>query len=132
MSVAFARSKYRQTEATGAPEVESPYRVVLVTLVELEKSLELLCLAQEQGVPFPDMHLNRCFTAIYILQSSLDFETGGALATSLFQVYEYCRLQTLKAFRREDDPELVHARIAIQGILSAWEEIGPQVESGKK
>lgn len=131
MSVAFARSKYRQTESTGAPEVESPYRVILVTLGELDKSLDLLCTAQETNVPFPDTHLNRCFTAIYILQSSLDFETGGALATSLFQVYEYCRLQTLKAFRREENPELAQARTAIQGILSAWEEIGPQVEGAK-
>ena len=131
MSAAFARSKYRQTEATGAPEVESPYRVILITLVELERSLDVLCSAQEQGVPFPDTHLNRCFTAIYILQSSLDYETGGELATSLFQVYEYSRLQVLKAFRREPDPELSQARTAIQGILSAWEEIGPRVDGDK-
>ena len=95
------------------------------------RSLDVLCSAQEQGVPFPDTHLNRCFTAIYILQSSLDYETGGELATSLFQVYEYSRLQVLKAFRREPDPELSQARTAIQGILSAWEEIGPRVDGDK-
>jgi flagellar protein FliS len=129
MNVALARSKYRQTEKAASPEVESPYQVILVTLTELEKSFSVLIEARKQERTISDEHINRCFTAIYILQSSLDFEKGGELATTLYQLYEYCRQQVLAVFRREQDAKLDEAREAIAGILSAWSEIGPQVDT---
>jgi flagellar protein FliS len=79
MSVSLARSKYKQMEAAAAPDIESPYKVVLVTLTELERSLAVLVAARSQERNLTDEHFNRCFTAIYILQSSLDFEKGGEL-----------------------------------------------------
>lgn len=132
MNVSVARSKYRQMEAAAAPEIESPYKVVLVTLTELEKSLAVLIAAKSADRDMPPDHFNRCFTAVYILQSSLDFEKGGELAGSLFQVYEYARLQVLSAFKRDETADLDQARIAIEGIKSAWTEIGPQVDGGAK
>jgi flagellar protein FliS len=128
MTVAFARNKYRQTETAGVTEVESPYRVILVTLGELNKSLAVLKANQSEKRDYSDDHMNRAFTAIYILQSSLDFEKGADIANSLFQVYEYCRLQVLKAFQRDGDAQLSQACEAIEGILSAWTEIGPKVQ----
>ena len=56
----------------------------------------------------------------------------GELAGSLFQVYEYARLQVLSAFKRDETVDLDQARIAIEGIKSAWTEIGPQVDGGAK
>lgn len=132
MSVSVARSKYRQMEAAAAPEIESPYKVVLVTLTELEKSLSVLIAAKASDRDMPPDHFNRCFTAIYILQSSLDFEKGGELAGSLFQVYEYARIQVLNAFKRDENSDLDQARTAIEGIKSAWSEIGSQVEGGSR
>ena len=127
MSVSIARSQYRKTESAAAPEVESPHKVILVTLTELDRSLAVLVAAQDQECALPDDHMNRCFTALYILQSSLDFEKGGDLAGSLFQIYEYARLQVLKAFRKELDADLEQAKLAIDGIRSAWAEIEDQV-----
>lgn len=94
---------------------------------ELDRSLAVLVAAQDQERALPDDHMNRCFTALYILQSSLDFEKGGDLAGSLFQIYEYARLQVLKAFRKELDADLEQAKLAIDGIRSAWAEIEDQV-----
>ena len=37
-------------------------------------------------------YLVRCLTTIYSLQTSLDFEKGGTIATNLFQLYEFCRV----------------------------------------
>lgn len=130
MTVALARSKYRQAESSGAAQVESPHQVISVTLRELEKSLRVLHAAATAQKSYPEAHLNRAFTAIYILQSSLDFENGGEVANSLFQVYEFARLQVVKAFRREEDANLADASEAISGIYSAWQEIGPKT-SGK-
>ena len=77
MTVSIARSRYKQMDAAAAPEIESPYKVVLVTLTELDKSLAVLVNAKVNDRRLPDDHINHCFTAIYILQSSLDFEKGG-------------------------------------------------------
>ena len=67
MSVSIARSQYRKTESAAAPEVESPHKVILVTLTELDRSLAVLVAAQDQERALPDDHMNRCFTALYIL-----------------------------------------------------------------
>ena len=82
---------------------------------------------QENGGAYPAKHLNRAFTAIYILQSSLDFEVGGEIATNLFQVYEFCRLQVSDAFARHEEAKLALAAQHIDGICSAWSQIGASV-----
>ena len=79
MTVSIARSRYKQMDAAAAPEIESPYKVVLVTLSELDKSLAVLVNAKVNDRRLPDDHINHCFAAIYILQSSLDFEKGGRI-----------------------------------------------------
>ena len=131
MNIAFARTKYRKANNPASVEVQSSHEIIQTTLRELERSLEVLSAAQSAGNAFPSDHINRSFTAIYILQSSLDFEKGGDLAVRLFQLYEYCRLQTLRAFKREENCEMSQAHEAISGILSAWTDIAGDVDQGK-
>lgn len=126
MTFENARSSYRRAETIKPADVNDPHEIVGVTLRELEKSLRVLATSQDAGRPYPAQHLNRAFTAIYILQSSLDFERGGDIATNLFRVYEYCRLQVADAFARKPDPKLLTAATHIGGILNAWEQIGGQ------
>lgn len=130
MTFAFARSKYQQVEQVGAPQIENPYQIVLITLQELSRSLKVLYLNKNDGVAYSDDHISRSFTAIYILQSSLDFEQGDDLAKNLFQVYEYGRQQVLKAFRKDETANLEQAYKSIEGILSAWQEIAAEVDAG--
>jgi flagellar protein FliS len=63
------------------------------------------------------------FTAIYILQSSLDFTRGGEIAENLFRVYEYCRQQMLKAFSRKTDHNLGTCVVLLDEIIRSWEDI---------
>jgi flagellar protein FliS len=63
------------------------------------------------------------FTAIYILQSSLDFTRGGEIAENLFRVYEYCRQQMLKAFSRKTDHNLDTCVVLLDEIIRSWEDI---------
>ncbi|ESW61941.1 MAG: flagellar biosynthesis protein FliS [Rhodobacter sp. CACIA14H1] len=123
MTFLDARAQYRRTEAGEALSVESPHGIILVTLRELEKSLRVLAAAEPER-SYPAQHVNRAFTAIYILQSSLDFEKGGEISTNLFGVYEYCRLRVAEAFRKEASPKLAECADHIGGILSAWQEMG--------
>ncbi|MFC7703599.1 flagellar protein FliS [Plastorhodobacter daqingensis] len=123
MSHINARSLYRRSELAGASELSDPHEIIGVTLRELEKSLRVLAAARSAGGVLPERHLTRAFTAIYILQSSLDFERGGDIAAQLFRVYEYCRLQVTRLFRREPEAELAVTVDTIAAIRDAWDQI---------
>jgi len=69
-------------------------------------------------------HFARSLTIIYGLQSSLDFEKGGAIAENLFQLYEFARqklIDDLGSGKAEGTP---HAINLLGEIKSAWDEIG--------
>ncbi|WP_417727034.1 flagellar export chaperone FliS [Roseovarius sp.] len=129
MSFAFARSRYRQAETLVQESVKDPYDIIFVTLRELNRSLVVLARTQQEARTLPSDHVNRVLTAIYILQSSLDFEAGGDLAGDLFQLYEFARFHVLKAMRGETDARLAEAAAAMGDILGAWEQIGSDVRS---
>lgn len=123
MTFLNARAQYRRTDTGEALAVESPHGIILVTLRELERSLRVLAAAEPER-SYPAQHINRAFTAIYILQSSLDFEKGGEISDNLFSVYEYCRLRVAEAFRREPAPKMVECADHIASLLEAWQQIG--------
>jgi len=126
--MSFARARYRQAESFAQDGVNHPHDVVFVTLKELTRSLSVLAAARDQDRALPADHVNRALTALYILQSSLDFEAGGEIAGDLFQLYEFARFHVLKAWRGEDGARLAEAALAIGDILQAWQEIGAQVK----
>lgn len=130
MSFAFARSRYRQADTIVQETATKPYDVVFVTLKELSRALNVLAVAKEDNRTLPADHVNRALTAIYILQSSLDFELGGEIAGDLFQLYEFARFHVLKAWRSEEDARLREAADAMTEILGAWKEIAPHPEIG--
>ena len=65
-------------------------------------------------------YVTRSLTTIYSLQTSLDFEKGGEITKSLFQLYEFCRQQIIKAFSNNDNNGLKKAFDALNEIISAW------------
>lgn len=121
MSYLDARTQYRRTEDGVLPDLANPHQIVLVTLRELHKSLTVLTAAHGDGQRYPNAHVTKALTAIYVLQSSLDFEKGGEIADNLFRVYEFARLQVVAAFQRDRDARLPESCSYIADILSAWE-----------
>ena len=63
----------------------------------------------------------RCLTTIYSLQTSLNFEKGGSIATNLFQLYEFCRIQVIEAFSQGNNKGLKKSYDALSQIIEAWE-----------
>jgi len=124
----LARNLYRQTAQQAPTPGQDPYEIVAITLRELVRALGVLSAAQENGRPYPAQPLNRALTAVYVLQSSLDFEAGGSIAEDLFQLYEFTRFHTLKAWRGESEARLKEAEAVMRDILEAWEAIGPEVK----
>lgn len=125
--MSLARNFYLKNAKQAPKGGKEPHEIVSITLRELVRALSVLRVAQDKGHPYPAQPLNRALTAIYVLQSSLDFEAGGTIAQDLFQIYEFARHHVLKAWRGEPDARLRDAKAVAEDILDAWEAIGPEV-----
>ena len=66
---------------------------------------------------------SKCLTAIYILQSSLDFDKGRAIAENLFKLYEYVKFQVLAKSKKGETSDLDSAVMIISEISDSWKVI---------
>jgi len=122
MSMLSPADIYKRQQKTPSFDTDNSHQLIKATLEYLVKSISLMAQKQEQSEVF-QMHSARALTSIYVLQSSLDFERGGDIASSLFQLYEYSRQQILKVMRHDSSGDLEQARHAISEILDAWHQI---------
>lgn len=126
---------YKKVEKAGY-SVKSPYEIVKVILNELQRNIHLMILEIDKKKAFVisrkfkevkncqksiSKYLVRCITTIYSLQTSLDFEKGGTIATNLFQLYEFCRTQVIDSFSRSNNEGLKKSYDALSQIITAWE-----------
>lgn len=122
MSLHLARQSYRRAAQADIAAPEDAHAAIGVALAELLGALDALNAAAAAGLPLGAGPMTRALSALYLLQSSLDFEQGGEIAPALFQVYEHCRLQIVAAFRKEADSTeaLLRARDFIATLRGAW------------
>ncbi|EDZ43679.1 MAG TPA: flagellar biosynthesis protein FliS [Rhodobacteraceae bacterium] len=113
---------YKLQQKTPSFDTDNSHQLIKATLEYLAKSLSLMVQKPDQAEIF-QIHSARALTSIYVLQSSLDFERGGDIANSLFQLYEYSRQQVLKVMRQDNSGDLEQASHAISEILDAWHQI---------
>ena len=114
---------------------KNPYEVVKLILQELSRTMQILSEDIEKKRQLDikkqsdDMlslqksiskNVTRSLTTIYSLQTSLDFDKGGNIATGLFQLYEYCRVQIISGFTKSINDGIIKAKKALDQILSAW------------
>ena len=117
---------------------KNPYEVVKLILNELSRTMKIL----SEEIDKKNLYINdknsqdiiiiqksisknvsRSLATIYSLQTSLDFEKGGKIATGLFQRYEYCRLQIISGFTKSINTGILKAREALDQILLAWSDM---------
>ncbi len=126
---------YKKVEKSG-DKIKSPYEVISVILNQLHKNIHLMILEIDKKKAFKisrrfeniketqkaiSKYFVKCLTTIYSLQTSLDFEKGGKIATNLFQLYEFCRLQIIDAFRYDKNDGLKKSYDALSQIVLAWD-----------
>jgi len=114
---------------------KNPHQVVKLILNELSRTMQVLSDDIEKKKNFisnqnsKDLiivqksiskNVTRSLTTIYSLQTSLDFDKGGNIATNLFQLYEYCRLQIISGFTKSINNGIIKAKNALDQILIAW------------
>mgnify|MGYP001167808576 CR=1 FL=1 len=102
MAIHFNKAKhqYQKTE-TSVVEGNDPLEIVKTMIKELRKSMNVVVNTNKKDDYRlkRNKHFSKSLIIIYTLQTSLDFEKGGELATQLFQIYEYCRQQLIKGFQ---------------------------------
>ncbi len=128
---------YKKVERANDLE-KSSYEIVKLVLNELSRSIQLLINEIDKKKSFMisrqrhliidtqktiQRHVAKSITSIYSLQVSLDFEKGGDISTNLFQLYEFCRKQIIKAFAENDNSGLKKSLDALNEIISAWATI---------
>ena len=114
---------------------KNPHEIVKLVLTELSRTMKMISDDIEKKKVFVlkegstdlmniqksiSKNVSRSLTTIYSLQTSLDFDKGGKIATGLFQIYEYCRLQIIKGFSKSVNSGIIKAKNALDQILSAW------------
>lgn len=114
---------------------KNPYEVVKLILQELSRTMQILSediekkkqldLKKQTSDLLPlqksiSKNVTRSLTTIYSLQTSLDFDKGGKIATGLFQLYEYCRIQIISGFTKSINEGIIKAKKALDQIISAW------------
>ena len=123
MSMLSPADVYQQHQKNPAFDVDNSHHLIKATLEYLTRSLGVLSHGVERGSEPFKTHVARVLTSVYVLQSSLDFERGGNIATNLFQLYEYTRQQTLKLMRGDETSRIDQAYNSMSEILDAWHQI---------
>mgnify|MGYP001184370136 CR=1 FL=1 len=123
-----AIKNYTKTEFY-ANLTKNSFEIVESILSELERSMKIVSeISEKKNFIETDRikrnsHFSRACTAIYSLQTSLDFEKGGKLAIQLFQVYEFCRKELIKAFTKYVVNGINRAIKTLSEIIIAWKEL---------
>ena len=119
----FIGKQAYQSTATNAPRIEDPHAAITVCLETLLHNLKILREMPSNGSELFNKVSSKCLTAIYILQSSLDFEKGHAIADNLFKLYEYVKFQVLAKSQKSETPDLDSAVMIISEISDSWRAI---------
>ena len=137
---------YKRVEKSSDSE-RNPYDIVRLVLNELSRTMQILSddiekkltlVKSSKIADLPNIqksiskNVSRSLSTIYSLQTSLDFEKGGKIANSLFQLYEFCRLQIIEGFTKSINSGINQAKTALDQIISAWEGMNIKKEKNDR
>ena len=122
--------QYQKSEGSFN-SIKTGNQVVFGILKELERSMNIVASSiektkvwkpKEKDLNLKNKHFTKSLTAIYALQTSLNFDSNNKIAINLFQIYEYCRQQLIKGYSKKVVNDIMKAANAIRNILTSFEE----------
>jgi flagellar protein FliS len=119
----FIGKQTYQNTATTAPRINDPHAAITACLDVLLHNLKILKEMPASGSELFNKVSSKCLTAIYILQSSLDFDKGREIAENLFKLYEYVKFQVLEKSKKSKNSDLDCAVMIISEISASWKAI---------
>jgi len=126
MNYSHSRRQYVEADIQAKVTNTSPHKIIEQILIELKRHMETLAYSIDNEPTVSSIKSNafsKSLTAIYILQSSLDFENGGEIAENLFNLYEFCKSGIMKGFTTKNSKLIYDAIPPIEEILDGWKQI---------
>ena len=118
--------QYLTDEITAKTTSLNPHKIIEEVLKDLKKNMETLAYSiDNQPVisSIKSQSFSKSLTAIYILQTSLNFEDGKEIAENLYRIYEFCKESIMKGFTKRDSKLIYDAIPPIDEILDGWKQI---------
>jgi flagellar protein FliS len=119
----FIGQKAYQNNSVPNPQIDDAHGAVSVCLETLLHNLKVLADKPPHGSELFNRVSSKCLTAIYILQTSLDFEKGAVIAENLFKLYDYVKFQVIANSKSSEDADIDQAVSIISEIFGSWKTI---------
>ena len=126
MNYSASMKQYINDEISAKTSSLNPHKIIEEVLVDLKKNMETLAYSLDHEPVVSSIKSNsfsKSLTAIYILQSSLNFEEGKEIAENLYNIYEFCKDGIMKGFTKRDSKLVYDAIPPIDEILDGWKQI---------
>lgn len=117
----IANEHYRTLELQSRVASASPHGLISIMYEELLRALDLLMLSHKRGNAISgSAHHGKALSIIIALDSSIDFNNGGALAPVLQRVYHSALRALSDAASHNNVAGVQEVRTAISDIAYAW------------
>ena len=126
MNYNASMKQYLDDDVSGKTSNLNSHKIIEEVLKDLKKNMETLAYSIDHEPVVSSIKSNsfsKSLTAIYILQSSLNFEKGEEIATNLYNIYEFCKNGIMKGFMKRDSKLIYDAIPPIEEILDGWKQI---------
>ena len=126
MNYNVSMKQYFKDDITGKTSNLNSHKIIEEVLKDLKKNMETLAYSIDHEPVISSIKSNsfsKSLTAIYILQSSLNFDEGEEIATNLYNIYEFCKNGIMKGFMNKNSKLIYDAIPPIEEILDGWKQI---------
>ena len=126
MNYNVSMKQYLKDDITGKTSNLNSHKIIEEVLKDLKKNMETLAYSIDHEPVISSIKSNsfsKSLTAIYILQSSLNFDDGEEIATNLYNIYEFCKNGIMKGFTNRNSKLVYDAIPPIDEILDGWKQI---------
>ena len=126
MNYSASMKQYLDNDIASRALSANSHKIIEEVLIELKKNMETLAYSIDNEPIISSIKsksFSKSLTAIYILQSSLDFENGGEIANNLYSIYQFCKNGIMKGFTQKNSKLIYEAIPPIDEILDGWKQI---------
>ena len=126
MNYNASMKQYITNEIAAKTNSLNPHKIIEEVLKDLKKNMETLAYSIDNEPiisSIKSQSFSKSLTAIYILQSSLNFDAGKEIAENLYRIYEFCKESVMKGFTKRDSKLIYNAIPPINEILDGWKQI---------
>lgn len=126
MNYNLSMKQYISDDISAKTSNLNPHKIIEEVLKDLKKNMETLAYSLDHEPIVSSIKSNsfsKSLTAIYILQSSLNFEDGKEIAENLYNIYEFCKNGIMKGFTKQNSKLVYDSIPPIDEILDGWKQI---------